>query len=290
MAFAWNQPNSIYIQPGILTEILLTYTVSQDAVPDSLGIFLLHANSQNDSSRSDTLEVTVTASMVSDASVFLQDSQVDTTWAVNPGEFVSITFEIINNASVQDIFSTSAEIIGFNDWAVVDIVPEQMFLNSKSSGTFVVTLQSPESAQYGDNCPSIIAEINSQRSGQNYQSKTYENLAIRQVNDVSILEVNSPDEIIPGQINNFNLTIENLGNGPVTSTVTVDNIPSSWDWWIQDENEQILTTIQLSERSEFAYLQDLNLMIDVPAGVEPKIVERLNSVVISTLENSKKLS
>ena len=159
VAFAWNQPNSIYIQPGILTEILLTYTVSQDAVPDSLGIFQIHAHSQNDSSRSDTLEVIVTASMVSDASVFLQDSQLDTTWAVNPGEFVSITFGIINNASVQDIFSTSAEIIGFNDWTVVDIVPEQMFLNSNSSGTFVVTLQSPESAQYGDNCPGIIAEI-----------------------------------------------------------------------------------------------------------------------------------
>ena len=285
VAFAWNQPNSIYIQPGILTEILLTYTVSQDAVPDSLGIFQIHAHSQNDSSRSDTLEVIVTASMVSDASVFLQDSQLGTTWAVNPGEFISITFGIINNASVQDIFSTSAEIIGFNDWTVVDIVPEQMFLNSNSSGTFVVTLQSPESAQYGDNCPGIIAEINSQRSGQNYQSMTYDNLAIRQVNDVSILEVNSPDAIIPGQINNFNLTVENLGNGPVTSTITVDNIPSSWDWWIQDENGQILTTVQLSERSEFTYIQDLHLMIDVPAGVEPNTMFAI-SVAVNIIDNT----
>jgi len=289
VAFAWNQPNSIYIQPGILTEILLTYTVSQDAVPDSLGIFQIHAHSQNDSSRSDTLEVTVTASMVSDASVFLQDSQLDTTWTVNPGEFVSITFEIINNASVQDIFSTSAEIIGFNDWTVVDIVPEQMFLNSNSSGTFVVTLQSPESAQYGDNCPGIVAEISSQRSGQNYQSTTYNNLAIRQVNDISVQVVNSPNEIIPGKINNFNLTIENLGNGPVTSTVIVDNIPTSWDWWIEDENGQILTAVQLSERSELAYLLDLYLMIDVPAGVEPNTQFAI-SISVNIVDNTEDIN
>ena len=269
MALAWNQPSSIYIQPGSLTQILLTYTVSQDAIPDSIGIFQINAYSQNDTSRSDTLDVTVTASMVSDASVSIQDSYLNMPWSVNPGELVSIGFEITNNASVQDIFSTNLDIMGISDWNVVSIVPEQIYLNSNSSGTFVVTLQSPESAQFGDNCPGIIAEISSLRSGQTYQSQTYDNLAINQINDVSIQLTNSPESLIPGIVNTFNLQIENLGNGAVTSNIILANIPSSWNWWLEDEFGQILMNIQLSERSELDYVQYVQLKIEVPAGVEP---------------------
>ena len=294
VAFAWNQPSSIYVQPGILTEILLTYTVAQDAVPDSIGIFQIHAQSQNDSSRTDTLDVTATASMVSDASVFLQDQYLDTKWSVNPGELVTIGFEITNNASVQDIFSTSLETIGFSDWNVVDIVPEVIYLNSYSTGTFTVTLQSPESAQRGDNCPGVVAEIISVRSGQNYQSQTHDNLEINQVNDVSIQLTDSPDFVIPGIINNFSLEVENLGNGPIASSISVDNIPSSWDWWLEDESGQRLIEIQLSERSELDYLKNIQLKIDVPAGVEPNtqftismsIVLSSNSEDINSLNNA----
>ena len=289
VALAWNQPSSMYIQPGSLTEILLTYTVPQDAVPDSIGIFQIHAHSQNDSSRSDTLEVTVTASMVSDASVFVQDSELDMPWSVNPGDLVSISFEIINNASVQDIFSTNIDIMGISDWNVVNIVPEQIYLNSYSSGTFVATLQSPESAQYGDYCPGIIAEINSLRSGQTYQSQTYDNLAINQVNDVSIQLTNTPDSITPGIENSFSLQIENLGNGPVTSSISVANIPSSWDWWLEDEFGQMLMNIQLSERSELDYIQNLQLKINVPAGVEPNTQFSI-SISASVMGNSEDIN
>lgn len=289
VAFAWNQPSSIYVPPGVLTEILLTYTVAQDAVPDSIGIFQIHAQSQNDSSRTDTLDVTTTASMVSDASVFLQDQYLDTKWSVNPGELVTIGFEITNNASVQDIFSTSVETIGFSDWNVVDIVPELLYLNSYSTGAFVVTLESPESAQYGDNCPGVVAEIISIRSGQNYQSQTHDNLEINQVNDVSIKLIDSPDSIIPGIINNFSLEIENLGNGPIASSIFVDNIPSSWDWWLEDESGQRLIEVQLSERSELDYLKNIQLKIDVPAGVEPNSQFTI-SVSIAIISNSEDIN
>ncbi|MBT7987361.1 MAG: hypothetical protein HN689_03855 [Euryarchaeota archaeon] len=289
VAFAWNQPTSIYVQPGILTEILLTYTVAQDAVPDSIGIFQIRAQSQNDSSRTDTLDVTATASMVSDASVYLQEPYIDTKWSVNPGELVTIGFEIINNASVQDIFSTSIDTIGFSDWNVVNIVPEVIYLNSNSTGTFIVTLESPESAQHGDNCPSVVAEIISIRSGQNFQSETHDNLQINQVNDVSVLLIDSPASIIPGIINNFSLEIENLGNGPVSSSISVDNIPSSWNWWLEDELGQRLNEIQLSERSELDYLKNIQLKIDVPAGVEPN-TEFTISVSIAITANSEDIN
>ena len=170
---------------------------------------------------------------------------------------------------MQDIFSTNLDIMGISDWNVVSIVPEQIYLNSNSSGTFVVTLQSPESAQFGDNCPGIIAEISSLRSGQTYQSQTYDNLAINQINDVSIQLTNSPESLIPGIVNTFNLQIENLGNGAVTSNIILANIPSSWNWWLEDEFGQILMNIQLSERSELDYVQYVQLKIEVPAGVEP---------------------
>ena len=215
------------------------------------------------------MDVTVTASMVSDASVSIQDSYLNMPWSVNPGELVSIGFEITNNASVQDIFSTNLDIMGISDWNVVSIVPEQIYLNSNSSGTFVVTLQSPESAQFGDNCPGIIAEISSLRSGQSYQSQTFDNLSINQINDVSIQLTYSPESLIPGIVNTFNLQIENLGNGAVTSNIILANIPSSWNWWLEDEFGQILMNIQLSERSELDYVQYVQLKIEVPAGVEP---------------------
>lgn len=289
VAFAWNQPSSIYVQPGALTEILLTYTVAQDAIPDSIGVFQIHANSQNDSSRADTLEVIATASMVSDASIFLQNQYIGTKWSVNPGELVTIGFEITNNASVQDIFSTSVETIGFSNWNVVDIVPELIYLNSYSTGTFLVTLESPESAQYGDNCPGVVAEINSIRSGQNYQSQTYDNLEINQVNDVSIQLIDSPDSLIPGIVNNFSLEIENMGNGPVSSSVSVDNIPTSWDWWLEDVSGQRLDQIQLSERSELDYLKIIQLKMDVPVGVEPNTQFTI-SVSIDVVANSEDIN
>ena len=34
VSFAWNQPNEILVQPGFNVPIMLTYSVSSDAVPD----------------------------------------------------------------------------------------------------------------------------------------------------------------------------------------------------------------------------------------------------------------
>ena len=94
-------------------------------------------------------------------------------------------------------------------------------------------------------------------------------MAINQINDVSIELTNSPESLIPGIVNTFNLQIENLGNGAVTSNIILANIPSSWNWWLEDEFGQILMNIQLSERSELDYVQYVQLKIEVPAGVEP---------------------
>ena len=94
-------------------------------------------------------------------------------------------------------------------------------------------------------------------------------MAINQINDVSIQLTNSPESLIPGIVNTFNLQIENLGNGAVTSNIILANIPSSWNWWLEDEFGQILMNIQLSERSELDYVQYVQLKIEVPAGVEP---------------------
>jgi len=152
VSFSWNQASEVLVQPGFTVPVMLTYSVGSDAVPDSVGSFDLIATSQNDSSRSDRLTVEVIASMVSDASIQLsQPSQNGV--QIAPGDSLTVTFTVTNNASVQDIFETNVIIEGSNDWIVNNIYPQQLFLNSGDTGTFSAKISAPATAQVGDNCP-----------------------------------------------------------------------------------------------------------------------------------------
>ena len=152
VSFSWNQAAEVLVQPGFTVPIMLTYSVGSDAVPDSVGSFDLIATSQNDSSRSDKLTVEVIASMVSDASIQLSQPAQNGV-PIAPGDSLTVTFTVTNNASVQDIFETNVIIEGSNDWIVNNIFPQQLFLNSGDTGTFSAKITAPETAQVGDNCP-----------------------------------------------------------------------------------------------------------------------------------------
>ena len=189
---SWNQASEVLVQPGFTVPVMLTYSVGSDAVPDSVGSFDLIATSQNDSSRSDRLTVEVIASMVSDASIQLsQPSQNGV--QIAPGDSLTVTFTVTNNASVQDIFETNVIIEGSNDWIVNNIYPQQLFLNSGDTGTFSAKISAPATAQVGDNCPEYFGSIISQRSGDIFMSTSIDNLEISQINNVALKFVNVPE-------------------------------------------------------------------------------------------------
>ena len=107
VSLAWNQQSDVLVQPGFNVPIMLTYTVGNDAVPDSVGYFDLIAVSENDSSRTDLITIEIVASMVSDAHIVPLNGNDNQKLSIIPGETVIVDFSVTNNASVQDIFQTN---------------------------------------------------------------------------------------------------------------------------------------------------------------------------------------
>ena len=192
---------TIYSQPGFSVPIMLTYTVGSNAVPDSIGEFDLIATSQNDSSRTDRLTIEIIASMISDAQVYPTISPAINPQSVRPGESIFATFEVFNNASVQDIFDTNVVFDSDNDWTISDIAPAKLYLNAGDRGTFTVKITAPIAAQVGDDCPAYVASIVSQRSGEVFIADSIDNLLVSQINNVKLDWLQYPEELIPGELN-----------------------------------------------------------------------------------------
>ena len=279
VSFSWNQASEVLVQPGFTVPVMLTYSVGSDAVPDSVGSFDLIATSQNDSSRSDRLTVEVIASMVSDASIQLsQPSQNGV--QIAPGDSLTVTFTVTNNASVQDIFETNVIIEGSNDWIVNNIYPQQLFLNSGDTGTFSAKISAPATAQVGDNCPQYFGSIISQRSGDIFMSTSIDNLQISQINNVALKFVNVPDSLTPGETNEISLELSNLGNGPVSAAIDLEGLPSNWEYKFKEENIETAEIIQLGEISDINSKKLIVLSIEVPNGVDHSLIFDIKISVI----------
>ena len=268
VSFAWNQPSEILVQPGFNVQIMLTYSVSSDAVPDSVGFFDLIATSQNDSSRTDLITVEVIASMVSNASISINAPSIQNDMAVIPGESVTVSFTVTNNASVQDIFEPNVILAGDNDWQISDVFPEQLYLNSGDSGTFSAKITAPITAQVGDDCPGYFGSAVSQRSGEVFRSPTTKDLQIAQINNIALKLIYAPDVLIPGSLNEISVELANLGNGPVPAELIIDGLPNDWQHTYNVENEQVGNTIQLGEMSDFDSKKLVIISIDIPDGTD----------------------
>lgn len=272
VSLSWNQATNILVQPGFSVPIMLTYTVGSDAVPDSVGAFDLVATSQNDSSRSDTLTIEIVASMVSDASVYPDISPGINQQVVAPGESITVTFEVHNNASVQDIFDTNVEFDSTNDWILSDVTPAKLYLNAGDKGTFSAKITAPQAAQVGDDCPAYIATIVSQRSGEIFVTSSIDNLLISQVNNIKLDWLQLPDELIPGELNIMPIRLTNLGNGPVSALVEVSGIPQNWGVFYSGQDGSLSNIVQLGEISELSAQKDVEVGIQVPNGIPHSLV------------------
>ena len=267
-SFSWNQATDIFVQPGFTVPILLTYTVGDDAVPDSVGSFNLIAVSQNDSTRTDSITIEIAASMVSDALVYGDLSNEFNTLYIAPGESETILFNVVNNATVQDIFDTSVVFESANNWVLTDITPAQLYLNAGDSGSFSAKITAPLTAQVGDDCPGYIGSIVSQRSGEVFFTTTIDNLVVSQVNNIMVDWVNQPTALIPGEKNIFTIEVTNLGNGQVPAELYVNGIPATWDITYTSDSEMSGSVIQLGEVSDISASKIVEVAIFVPRGVD----------------------
>ena len=282
VSFAWNQPTELLVQPGFTIPIMLTYSVASDAIPDSVGTFNVNAISQNDSSRTDRLTVEIIASMVSDASIYPSQSLQENV-LIKPGESTTVSFNVINNASVQDIFETNTIIESGNDWLVTDVFPQQLFLNSGDTGTFSAKITAPVTAQVGDNCPEYFASIISQRSGEVFMSPSVDNLRVDQINNLALKILNAPETLKPGSENELQLELSNLGNGAVPAEIQIQGIPNEWDYRIYEEDKLLSNIIQLGEISDFESIKIVRVVIDVPEGVDHSLIFNIKISVMPTM-------
>jgi len=268
VSLAWDQESAIFVQPGTSIPVRLTFTIPEGAVPDTIGEFQLKATSENDTSRMDQKTIQISASMVSNAEIIIAPNQMGEVWELNPGDSKTVYFEVTNKASVQDIFDTSIVIIGTGDWLVSDVIPSTLYINSDKTATFSATITAPTTAQVGDECPEIIGKIISQRSVDEYQSESVDNLEIKQVNDLKLIMTGHPSKIRPGEENNFTFELTNLGNGGLQAQLEPIGLPSDWTWTILADGFVTENQIQLGDISELDSQKEIIVSINVPPGIE----------------------
>ena len=279
VAFSWNQAREIIVQPGFSVPIMLTYTVGSDAVPDSIGSFDIIAVSQNDSTRTDRMTIEIYASMVSNAFVYPNIVVDSNDISIAPGESQTVVFNVLNNASVQDIFETNMEFNSANNWVISEITPARLYLNAGDTGSFSVRITAPTTAQVGDDCPAYTASIISERSGQMFTTDSIDNLIISQINNIELTLIDYPASLSPGSKNVFSLMLANLGNGAVGATIDVDGIPDSWSY---SNNHSVTNTVQLGEISEYRSIRYVELVIDIPSGID---FNQIFDITITALPN-----
>jgi len=246
VALAWSQPISVLSQPGITNDILMTYTVPSDALPDSVGKFDLKVISQNDSSRIDVKEIELTASMISDADVEMDPVSFSSNWSLNPGESRDIYYTIWNNASSQDIFLPSISVRDLGLWVIEQPTQTNMVINSGKQSMFSISITAPEQSQVGDVCPKITPEITSTRSGSVFSGTEFDEIEVSRRDDLSITLIDQPLVFNPGIANLVNVEIENNGNGPNDANLELIGIPNDWSWELIFNGAIISNPISLS--------------------------------------------
>ena len=116
---------------------------------------------------------------------------------------------------MQDIFDTNVVFDSDNDWTISDIAPAKLYLNAGDRGTFTAKITAPIAAQVGDDCPTYVASIVSQRSGDVFVTDSIDNLLVSQINNVKLDWLQYPEELIPGELEFAARDRSgNLGNGP----------------------------------------------------------------------------
>ena len=259
----WNQPSKIFVRAGTSEFVSLSVTVPSDAIPDSTGTMWLEATSVNQTSKSDRKVITVAAGMVSEAEIKLDSLPPET---LDPGETLTITYRLWNNASRQDIFQIElGTVTGAPTWTVELSELPPLPVNSGSSISFEISITAPASAQAGDLGPMIRPKAVSQKSGQEIMGEQYTGLRAGVLEDISVSIISDLDRIIPGEVMIVEVELVNDGNGDAVVTCTSPGLPDTWESWMM-ENGYNTSGIELSAAFDLSEVGELQMAFMSPAN------------------------
>ncbi len=253
----WTQASSILVRPDTPVQIFMTMSLPNDCAPDTISSFKLTATSQNDSRRSHEVEIDISASMISNASVEATNTQSSDEWVVIAGETKTISFTITNHATRQDIFEMSVQSSGGMLWVVEQPTRPNAVINSGASTAFTIQVIAPNNAQAGDSGPSITPIITSTRSGMTFMGLEFNELEVEAIDDIVLRLIDSPTKLTPGVANKITIEIENDGNGPTQAVIDLPNLPETWQWWVRVADQNHTGPIDLSASYD---LQDIKVV------------------------------
>jgi uncharacterized membrane protein len=261
---AWTQTSSVLIRPNETVQAMFTMTIPADESPDTVVEFDLTLQAQNDSSRSDTKVIGVSASMLSDASVSMNNPPQNGKIFAEAGSQITLKYTIWNNASRQDIFSMRVDVEDAGAWIVHQPTRPDAVLNSGTSTTFEVLIDVPITAQANDWGPTITPVIESKRSMMEIEGAAFEGLRVTASYDVALELINAPSRLTPGIANEVELRLINNGNGETAIELELQNAPPSWTWWLSVGNDNTTSAIPLSVSYDLEHEQNVSLWILLP--------------------------
>ena len=261
---AWTQTSSVLIRPNETLQAMFTMSVPADESPDTVVEFDLTLQAQNDSSRSDTQVIAVSASMLSDASVSMNNPPQSGKIYAEAGSQVTLKYTIWNNASRQDIFSMRVDVENAGAWTVHQPTRPDAVLNSGTSTTFEVLVDLPTTAQADDWGPTITPVIESKRSMMEIEGEAFEGLRVTASYDLALELISAPTRLTPGVANEVELLLVNNGNGETAVELELQNAPDSWTWWVSIGNDNVSDAIPLSVSYDLEHEQNVSLWILLP--------------------------
>lgn len=261
---AWTQTSSVLIRPNETVQAMFTMTIPADESPDAVVEFDLTLQAQNDSSRSDTKVIGVSASMLSDASVSMNNPPQNGKIYAEAGSQIALKYTIWNNASRQDIFTMRVDVEDAGAWIVHQPTRPDAVLNSGTSTTFEVLVDIPITAQADDWGPSITPVIESKRSMMEIEGAAFEGLRVSASYDVALELISAPSRLTPGIANEVELRLVNNGNGETAIELELQNTPPSWTWWLSVGSDNTTSAIPLSVSYDLEHEQNVSLWILLP--------------------------
>lgn len=260
---AWDQPSSILVRPNQPNSVKFTAAIPADAEPDVTAEIWLTAISQNDTTKFDREAISISAAMVSNASVALSES-IGSVVTIDAGGFADVEFQIWNNASRIDVFSPQFNFNEVTGWNLELLSSPNIAINPGQSSTYTVRIFAPENAQANDVGPQITPMALSQRSGEIISGEIWQGAVVNTKNDLSITAVSTPLSLSPGVPTLVTVEVANNGNGNDIACISLPNTPATWEWWALVDQQNVTQGIPLSVSYDLENVKLVDIWIYLP--------------------------
>ncbi len=228
-----DQPSSVTLQPGEGSDVKMAVAVPVDAPSGTDARCRLIAESQADSSSTMETTVNVTASMISAASVVLDQDSLPGDGLLGIGEHVDLIYVVTNEANRQDIYSVSLEGLTGTEWDVTILGVPTLSVASNDSGLVRVRLTAPADGLANDPATRFEVVLTSGQSGSTFRSSQFEGVRVSMHHDLSITLTAEPTSWTPSIADAIRLNVTNEGNGDDQVYIDVTGLPTGWNWSIR---------------------------------------------------------